>query len=278
MFGHARTLKSIMTWFVRFIIWVFLFVIICITFRLSSELINTIPLLGDLAKWGTILFSLVMAFSISSIVISLTWISYRPLTSTPLLLCAIAFVVLPRFINKKPPSERSPVATTSVIPPVIPPATAQNLPPVLPVTSNETTDDPLPPVSSASSTETPTYPSSGELSHLSPELLSVLELCILYLAALDGKFSPIEQTWVNTKFGAGAVERFTARMPTLDQGNSLEVIGEKLLRLNTVDQSYIKTQASALFQNLMESDGLEGIEQEKLIGLMRYIRESLEKA
>ena len=67
-------------------------------------------------------------------------------------------------------------------------------------------------------------------------------------------------------------------MPTVDQGNSLKVIGEKLLRLNTVDQSYIKTQASALFQNLMESDGLEGIEQEKLIGLMRYIRESLEKA
>ena len=278
MFGHARTLKSIMTWFVRFIIWVFLFVIICITFRLSSELINNIPLLGDLAKWGTILFSLVMAFSISSIVISLTWISYRPLTSTPLLLCAIAFVVLPRLINKKTPSERSPVATTSVIPPVTPPATAQNLPPVLPVTSNETTDDPLPPVLSASSTETPTYPSSGELSDLSPELLSVLELCILYLAALDGEFSPIEQTWVNTKFGAGAAERFTARMPTVDQGNSLEVIGEKLLRLNTVDQSYIKTQASALFQNLMESDGLEGIEQEKLIGLMRYIRESLEKA
>jgi len=160
--------------------------------------------------------------------------------------------------------------------PVIPPATAQNLPPVLPVTSNETTDDPLPSVLSASSTET--YPSSGELSHLSPELLGVLELCILYLAALDGEFSPIEQTWVNTKFGAGAAERFTARMPTVDQGNSLEVIGEKLLRLNTVDQSYIKTQASALFQNLMESDGLEGIEQEKLIGLMRYIRESLEKA
>ncbi|MDG2212617.1 MAG: TMEM43 family protein, partial [Verrucomicrobiota bacterium] len=262
MFGHARTLKSIMTWFVRFIIWVFLFVIICITFRLSSELINTIPLLGDLAKWGTILFSLVMAFSISALVISLTWISYRPLTSTPLLLCAIAFVILPRFINKKNHHTRSPEVTTSRLPPVIQNAATPTLPPVLPVTSNETTES----------------TTAGELSHLSPQLLGVLEECTIYLAALDNKFTPIEQTWVNTKFGAGAVDRFTAQITAADKENPLKVIGEKLCQLNPEDQSYIKTQASALFQNLMESDGLEGIEQEKLIGLMRFIRESLEKA
>jgi hypothetical protein len=262
MFGHARTLKSIMTWFVRFIIWVALFVIICITFRLSSELINTIPLLGDLAKWGTILFSLVMAFSISALVISLTWISYRPLTSTPLLLCAIAFVILPRFINKKNPSKKSPEVTTSRIPPVIQTAAAPSLPPVLPVSSTEKTAS----------------PATGELSHLSPQLLEVLEECTIYLAALDNKFTPIEQNWVNTKFGAGAVDRFTAQITAADKENPLKVIGEKLCQLNTVDQSYVKTQASALFQDLMESDGLEGIEQERLIGLMRFIRESLEKA
>jgi len=262
MFGHARTLKSIMTWFVRFIIWVFLFVIICITFRLSSELINNIPLLGDLAKWGTILFSLVMAFSISALVISLTWISYRPLTSTPLLLCAIAFVILPRFINKKTPSKESLVVTTSQLPPVIQTATAPTLPPVLPVTSNETTES----------------TTAGELSHLSPQLLGVLEECTIYLAALDNKFTPIEQNWVNTKFGAGAAEQFSIRIAAVDKEKSLEMIDEKLRQLNPDDQSYMKTRAIALFQNLMESDGLEDLEQDRLISLMRYIRESLEKA
>ena len=40
----------------------------------------------------------------------------------------------------------------------------------------------------------------------------------------------------------------------------------------------MKTPAGMLFLNLIESDGLEGIEQECLTGLIRFIRESLEKA
>ena len=56
------------------------------------------------------------------------------------------------------------------------------------------------------------------------------------------------------------------------------MIDEKLRQLNPDDQSYMKTRAIALFQNLMESDGLEDLEQDRLISLMRYIRESLEKA
>ena len=119
---------------------------------------------------------------------------------------------------------------------------------------------------------------TGELDHLSPELVSVLELCTLYLVALDEEFSPIEQTWVDEKSGPGSADRFIKLMPTMDWENCFNHIYNQLLGLNPTDQSYMKTQASVLFQELMESDGLGGIEQERLIGLMRYIRESLEQA
>lgn len=119
---------------------------------------------------------------------------------------------------------------------------------------------------------------TGELNHLSPELISVLELCALYLVALDEEFSPIEQTWVDEKFGPGSADRFIKLMPTMDWENCFNDIYNQLLRLNPADQHYMKTQASVLFQELMESDGLEGIEQERLIGLMRYISESLGQA
>ena len=113
---------------------------------------------------------------------------------------------------------------------------------------------------------------------MSPQLLGVLEECTIYLAALDNKFTPIEQNWVNTKFGAGAADRFTSQITAVDKEKSLEMIDEKLRQLNPDDQSYMKTESISLFQNLMESDGLEDLEQERLIGLMRFIRESLEKA
>ena len=39
-----------------------------------------------------------------------------------------------------------------------------------------------------------------------------------------------------------------------------------------------KSSATLLFQGLMESDGLKDVEQDRLEDLMRYIRQSLEKA
>jgi len=274
MFGSEHTLQFIKVWFVRLFIWLFLFGFLCLTFSRLSDFLVFIPLLRDLAKWGTVLSSLVMAFSISALVVSLTWISYRPATSAPLLLFAIALVVLPRFTNKKSLSKNS----DSSAPPVIGPASDPNLPPVLLVTTNETIDDPLPPVLPVTSNETTESTTAGELSHLSPQLLELLEECTIYLASLDNKFTPIEQNWVNSKFGAGAADRFTSRITVVDEESSLKIIREKLCKLNPDDQSYMKTQAIALFQDLIQSDGLEDLEQDRLISLVRYIRESLDRS
>ncbi len=100
MFGNARVFQSSMTWFLRCLIGLFLFIIVFIKFWLFPELIEVIPLLGDLKRCGAVLFSLVVTFGATSAVAGATWFSYRPFSVLPFLLCTITMVVLPRFINK----------------------------------------------------------------------------------------------------------------------------------------------------------------------------------
>jgi len=110
------------------------------------------------------------------------------------------------------------------------------------------------------------------------ELISVLELCALYLVALDEQFTPIEQDWVDSKFGPDTSQRFIQTMGTMDWENCFADIYQQIIQLPTSDQLFLKQSAHSLFQGLMESDGLEGIEQERLDHLMRYIHESLENS
>ena len=100
----------------------------------------------------------------------------------------------------------------------------------------------------------------------------------MYLVALDEQFTPIEQDWVDAKFGPETSQRFIQTMGTMDWENCFADIYQQIIQLPPTDQFYLKSSAVPLFQGLMESDGLEGIEQERLDHLMRYIRESLENA
>ena len=267
MFKRAANRQSKLTWIIRFAGSFIMFIAFCMILKPISTFLDVIPLIGSMmgsiAELGTILFSLIMAFGVSSLVIATAWIFYRPLISIPLLACAIALGLLPKFLKKSPSTAAPSVNSRAELPPAL--ESPGNRPP-LPAPWQK---EPL---------QAEHLPVTGELSHLNPELICILELCTLYLVALDEEFSPIEQTWVDEKFGPGSADRFINQMPAMDWENCFNDIYNQLLGLNPTDQFYMKTQASVLFQDLMESDGLEGIEQDRLIGLMRFIRESLEKA
>ena len=114
----------------------------------------------------------------------------------------------------------------------------------------------------------------GLFSLLDHDLQKILELCCMYLVSLDEEFTPIEQDWIDEKFGPGTSERFINEMQTINWETCFNEIHQRLRALPSKDQMYAKTQAKYLFQRLMEADKLKGPEQERLDHLMGFIREA----
>ena len=114
----------------------------------------------------------------------------------------------------------------------------------------------------------------GLFSLLDHDLQKVLELCCMYLVSLDEEFTPIEQDWIDEKFGPGTSERFIKEMQTINWETCFNEIHQRLRALPSKDQMYAKTQAKYLFQRLMEADKLKGPEQARLDHLMGFIREA----
>ena len=114
----------------------------------------------------------------------------------------------------------------------------------------------------------------GLFSLLDHDLQKVLELCCMYLVSLDEEFTPIEQDWIDEKFGPGTSERFINEIQTINWETSFNEIHQRLRALTPKDQMYAKTQAKYLFQRLMEADKLKGPEQDRLDHLMGFIREA----
>ena len=114
----------------------------------------------------------------------------------------------------------------------------------------------------------------GLFSLLDHDLQKVLELCCMYLISLDEEFTPVEQDWIDEKFGSGTSERFINEIQTIHWETCFNEIRQQLRALPPKDQMYAKTQAKHLFQRLMEADKLKGPEQERLDHLMGFIREA----
>ena len=119
-------------------------------------------------------------------------------------------------------------------------------------------------------------PGHGKLSVHDKGLFKVLELCCMYLVALDAQFSSTEQDWVDEHFGPDSANRFIAETKVIDWEICFSEIATRLNQLKAVDQQFMKTHSRSLFQSLLKSDNVEEVEQERLDHLMNYISESLD--
>lgn len=96
MFQNAASANSLITWLLRFVGFVFMTFGFMAIMRPLSVLGSVIPFIGSIIGAGTGLISLVLAVTISLLVIALAWLVARPLLGIVLLALAIGSFVYTR--------------------------------------------------------------------------------------------------------------------------------------------------------------------------------------
>lgn len=97
MFAAAHASNRILTWGLRLLGVVLMFIGFSLLFRPLSVLADVVPLFGNIVGAGTGIVAFLLSVPISLLVISVAWIFYRPLVGLPLALTAVVgFVFLVR--------------------------------------------------------------------------------------------------------------------------------------------------------------------------------------
>ncbi|MDM8532696.1 TMEM43 family protein [Anaerolineales bacterium HSG25] len=90
MFDTAQTENTFMTWMLRCMGFMGIFIGLMMIFKPLTSLLDYIPILGDMANFGIGVFAFGLAFGTAFVIISLGWIFYRPLLGCTLLIVGAA--------------------------------------------------------------------------------------------------------------------------------------------------------------------------------------------
>ena len=90
MFEAAQQSNTIMTWVLRGVGILLMFIGFSMLFKPLSVLADVVPLFGTIVGAGTGIIAFLITIVISFFVISVAWIFYRPLIGIPLILVAVA--------------------------------------------------------------------------------------------------------------------------------------------------------------------------------------------
>ncbi len=92
-FDAAQKANTMMTWLLRLLGAVVIFIGLKMVFAPLSVIGDVLPFLGTLIGWGTSAVSFVLALIISLIIIAVAWLYYRPILAGSLLAAAAALLV-----------------------------------------------------------------------------------------------------------------------------------------------------------------------------------------
>ncbi len=94
MFEAAQKRNTTLTWVLRFVGFLVMFLGITLVFRPLVVVADVIPVLGNLLGLGVGVFAGFIAAILSFVVIALAWIAFRPVLGIALLLVALVLIVL----------------------------------------------------------------------------------------------------------------------------------------------------------------------------------------
>lgn len=94
MFASAHAGNRMLTWVLRAVGVLVMFIGFTSVFRPLSVLADVVPFVGNIVGVGTGLVSLLLTVPISLVIIGVAWIFYRPMIGIPLLLVAVVGFVL----------------------------------------------------------------------------------------------------------------------------------------------------------------------------------------
>lgn len=106
MFDKALKENSVLTWILRVVGFLVMFMAISLILRPISVLGSVIPILGRILNFGTGLFAGIIAAFLSLLTIGIAWVFYRPILGISLVAIAIGLVVYFGRKGKKKELER----------------------------------------------------------------------------------------------------------------------------------------------------------------------------
>lgn len=104
MFAAAHAANRLMTWLLRLLGLVLMFIGFSLLFRPLSVLADVVPFIGNIVGVGTGFVAFLISAPLSLLVISVAWIFYRPMVGIPLAIAAVVgfvFLIMKLSAQKK---------------------------------------------------------------------------------------------------------------------------------------------------------------------------------
>jgi hypothetical protein len=101
MFAEAESAKKALTWLLRLLGFSMMLFGISLVMRPLAVIADVIPLIGDILRFGFLLFGLVIALPLSLLTIATAWIFYRPILGVVLIVFSVGIVVVVKMVAAK---------------------------------------------------------------------------------------------------------------------------------------------------------------------------------